>query len=85
MGARINARLDDALARRLKRVQAATHKSVTAIVSESIARYCDEVLKDEIRPARLLRASGFIGSGEGPADLSVTYKHELTRSLGRKA
>jgi hypothetical protein len=88
MSTRINARLDAALARKLQRAQAATHKSVTEIVSESLDRYCDLLIASdsERRTAyERLADAGFIGCAEGPSDLSATYKAQLTESLGRKA
>lgn len=88
MSTRINARLDAALAKKLQRAQAATHKSVTEVVSEALDRYCDVLIaSDAVRLTAYQRMAdaGFIGCAEGPADLSVTYKARLAESLGRKA
>ena len=88
MSTRINARLEVALAKKLQRAQAVTHKSVTEIVSESLERYCDVLISsDSGCPTAYQRMAdaGFIGCAEGPADLSTTYKAQLAESLGRKA
>ena len=82
--ARINARLDEALARRVGLVSKRTNRSVSQIVKESLTRYCDEELRDGGEPLALLKSAGFVGCADGPADLSSDYKKELTRSLGRK-
>ena len=43
-------------------------------------------LRDQFKSVsdELLMEAGFIGCAEGPADLSATYKEELTRSLDEK-
>jgi hypothetical protein len=81
---RINARLDEALARKVSLVCKRTHRSVSQIVKESLTRFCDEQLCEGGEPLALLKSAGFIGCADGPADLSSSYKKDLTRSLGRK-
>jgi hypothetical protein len=82
---RINARLDKTLARKVGLVQKRTRRSLSQVVQESLARYCDEELSDGGEPLSILKAAGFVGCADGPADLSSAYKKDLTRSLGRKA
>ena len=82
---RINARLDDELARRVSLVRKRTRRSVSQIVQESLARYCDQELGEGGEPLAILKSAGFIGCADGPADLSSDYKQALTRSLRRKA
>jgi predicted transcriptional regulator len=82
---RINARLDAPLARKVSLVCKRTHRSVSQVVKESLTRFCDEQLREGGEPLALLKAAGFVGCADGPADLSSSYKKELTRSLGRKA
>jgi len=84
MADRINARLPPELERKLALVQARTRKSITAIVIDSLQRYCDEVLGGEDAPYERLVSSGLVGCAEGPEDLSETYKTELKRSLDKK-
>ena len=81
---RINARLDDDLARRVDLVRRRKRRSVSQIVQESLSRYCDEELGPAGEPLAILRSAGFIGCADGPADLSSDYKRELERSLRRK-
>ena len=82
---RINARLDDELARRVDLVRKRKRRSVSQIVQESLARYCDQELGEGGEPLAILKSAGFIGCADGPADLSSDYKQALTRSLRRKA
>jgi hypothetical protein len=81
---RINARLDDDLARRVNLVRKRKRRSASQIVQEALARYCDQELGEGGEPLAILRSAGFIGCADGPADLSSNYKQELTRSLRRK-
>jgi hypothetical protein len=46
--------------------------------------YYDQARAGRRPAAELLRANGFIASGEAAPDLSETYKDELTRSLADK-
>ncbi len=82
---RINARLDKTLARKVSLVQRRTRRSLSQVVQESLTRYCDQELSDGGEPLSILKAAGFVGCADGPADLSSSYKKGLTRSLGRKA
>lgn len=84
MPGRINARLSPALERRVEAVQEKTGKSLTAVVTESLERYCDEALAEPADLRERLRRSGFVGGASGPADLSTSYKRSLSRSLRRK-
>ncbi|HVZ72441.1 MAG TPA: ribbon-helix-helix protein, CopG family [Polyangia bacterium] len=78
---RINARLDPDLARKVEAIRKKTGRSTTEIVKASLESYYVAVAK-AARPAELL--ADFIGCAAGPADLSRTYKAELTKSLGKK-
>lgn len=82
---RINARLDEALARKVGLVQKRTRRSLSQVVQESLTRYCDEELSEGGEPLSILKSAGFVGCADGPEDLSSGYKKDLTRSLGRKA
>jgi hypothetical protein len=82
---RINARLDKALARKVSLVQKRTRRSLSQVVQESLTRYCDEELSEGGEPLSILKSAGFVGCADGPADLSSSYKKDLTHSLGRKA
>jgi len=81
---RINARLDKTLARKVSLVQKRTRQSLSQVVQESLTRYCDAELSEGREPLAILKATGFVGCADGPADLSSGYKKHLARSLGRK-
>ena len=82
--ARINARIDDGLERQLDEIRAITNESTTEVLRSAIALYRASLEGRGRRAAEILLATGFIGSGDGPTDLSSTYKRELTRSLEQK-
>jgi hypothetical protein len=83
MASRLNARIDAPLAKKVAALRLATRQTTTDVVRVALERYYDAVER-ESRPYELLRDGGFIGCADGPSDLSVTYKHELTRSLESK-
>lgn len=82
MSGRLNARIDDELARKVKYLRRRTQMSTTEVVKASIEAYYRQ-LSDEASAVALL--SSFIGSATGDSNLSTDYKAELTRSLSRKA
>jgi predicted transcriptional regulator len=82
---RVNARLDPELARKVAAVRRRTRKSLTEIVKESLAAYCEVQLKRQAPLLETLEAAGFVGCAVGPRDLSMKYKEELSASLGRKS
>ncbi len=79
----INARVDKTLAERIAVVRKRTGKSLTEVIEESLAQYCDRHVTEN--PADILGACGFIGCADGPPELSVRYKDELRRGFGKKA
>jgi len=82
MGVRINARLEDRLAKRVGAWQRRTGKSLTQIVEESLEQYCRA--EPSRRPYEILAAAGFIGCADGAKDLASGYKAALRRGLERK-
>lgn len=84
MSVKINARLDDALAKRVAQLVQRTGKPLTEIVKDALARHCDAELAASPSPFEALVNAGLVGVAEGPADLSTRYKDELRESLGRK-
>lgn len=80
---RLNARLDDELARKLAELEKRSGKSATEIVRAALNRYYDEEVAAE-SPAAALEAAGLIGCISAPANLSTSYKAELGRSLSKK-
>ena len=82
MTARINARLDADLARKVQTLRRRTGQSSTEIVKASLESYYAAVMREK-NPAMLL--ADFVGCARGPANLSSSYKSELTKSLRRKS
>ena len=81
---RINARLDDARAEKLKQLQSLTRLGVSEIVKRAI----DLLYRQQAGRSRdkldALLASDFVGCAEGPEDLASQYKQYLTRDLENK-
>jgi hypothetical protein len=81
---RINARLDDELARKVELVRKRTNRTVSQIVQESLVRYCEQELANGNDSASILKATGLVGCADGPSDLSANYKTDLVHSWRRK-
>lgn len=82
---RINARLSPPLANKVAALRIRTGKSTTEVIVEALNRYHAELERQSVEPADILARTGFIGSAEGPKDLSRRYKTALTESLDKKA
>ena len=82
--ARVNARLDEDRAAKLEYLKRATGLAVSDIVKRGIDLAYEEARRPTRSPLEILTATGFIGSGEGPADLSDRYKEELSVLLAAK-
>jgi len=82
---RINARLSPELARKTGYLERRLNLSTTEVIHRAIDRYYAEVSEEAGRAEELLAQAGFVACADGPADLSGSYKGELTRSLGKKA
>ncbi|MGA8262622.1 MAG: hypothetical protein WB783_20630 [Arenicellales bacterium] len=81
---RINARLDENRSRKLGYLKRITGAGVSDILKLAIDVYYDQMKQTRGDPAALLRQSGFVGCGSGPADLSERYKEELAQMIGTK-
>lgn len=81
---RISARLDEEQSERLEFIQRETQESVSEVIKRAIDRYYGEVSQGRSRAAEILAATGFIGSGEGPGDLSADYKRYLEEGWSQK-
>jgi len=81
MTSRINARLDDELARKLAELRRRTGRSTTEIVKASIEAYYEA---ERSRPRALELLADLIGAGDADPNLSTNYKAELTASLSKK-
>lgn len=81
-GMRVNARLDEVTQRELQQLVRDTGLSVTEVIRAAIHRY---YLQEAAQGQSV--ADSFvdlIGSIDGPADMSVTYKQACTQSLRDK-
>lgn len=83
MAARLNARIDAVLAKKVAKLRRLTRRSTTEVVREALERYYESVERDA-RPYDALRDGGLIGCAEGPADLSSNYKAAFADSLAAK-
>jgi len=81
---RLNARLEPELERKLAYLRKRTGLATSDVVRASIERYYEAVRASGSDARSILEESGFIASGEGPADLSERYKEYLSESLGKK-
>ena len=81
---RVNARLDDERAEKLRQLQALTRLSTSEIVKRAI----DLLHRQQAGRSRdkidALLSSDFVGCAEGPADLASQYKRYLIRDLEEK-
>ena len=81
---RINARLTGEDARRFRELQRSEGISASDLLREALREYHAARIKPRTDAARLLAASGFLGGGEGPADLSTQYKAYVIDTLEDK-
>ncbi len=82
--ARINARLTPDLASKIGEVQRRSGKSISAIITQSVERFCDAELSQQPSAYKIMSESAFIGCADGPGDLSRTYKERLGRAWRAK-
>jgi predicted transcriptional regulator len=87
MTSRLNARIDDALMKKLEHLRRRTKLSLTDIVKASIELYYERFEQEDEShdAARILSDAGFIACADGAEDLSSTYKEALSESLGQKS
>ncbi|HKU44265.1 MAG TPA: ribbon-helix-helix protein, CopG family [Polyangiales bacterium] len=83
MSRRINARIDEELARKLEELGKLTGQSASAILKLALDAYYARVRGAPGHAKQALRAAGFVACATGDADLSVRYKDEL-RGWGDK-
>jgi metal-responsive CopG/Arc/MetJ family transcriptional regulator len=85
MSSRINARIDDELARKIEELSRATGKSASALIKAALEAYVESArLSGEVRPRLALERAGFIACVSGDADLSRSYKDALSESVSSK-
>ena len=81
---RINARLTGEDARHFRDLQRREGISASDLLRDALREYHAARSKPRVDAAKLLDASGFIGGGEAPADLSTRYKSYLIDALEEK-
>lgn len=81
MTGRLNARMDEDLARKVRYLRERTGSSTTKVIIASLEAYYARLTQSE-EPASLLK--DFVGCAVGPAELSSNYKEILTDSLASK-
>ena len=81
---RVNARLDEAYSQKLEFLTRVTSESVSDVLKRAIDLYYRKVKRDRPSSAELLEREGFVGCGDGPLDLSQTYKERQREVLAGK-
>lgn len=81
---RVNARLTGEDARHFLELQRDGNVAASDLLRDALREYYAAHSKHRPNAFALMKASGFIGGGEAPADLSTNYKTYLTDSLTAK-
>lgn len=81
---RINARLTGEDARHFRELLRREGVLASDLLRDALREYHAARSKPRANALKLLTASGFIGGGEGPADLSGRYKDCLVGALEQK-
>lgn len=82
---RINARLDPSRTAKLEALKRSTRLGVSDLIKRGIdLLYEGEIERRPADPLKILSECGFVGSAEGPPDLSERYKEELAELLAAK-
>ena len=78
MSRRINARIDEELARKLEELGKLTGKSASAILKLALDAYYARVRGAPGHAKQALRAADFVGCADGDPELSASYKDALS-------
>lgn len=81
---RINARLTGEDARHFRELLRREGVSASDLLRDALREYHAARTRPRANALKLLTASGFIGGGEGPEDLSARHKDYLTDALESK-
>ncbi len=81
---RVNARLDDERAEKLRQLQSLTRLSTSEIVKRALDLLHSQQSERSRGKLDALLSSNFVGCAEGPADLASQYKRYLIRDLEEK-
>lgn len=78
---KINARLTEETAGKLKAIVRSTGSNMSEAVAKAIDSYYHDHVSVRSRPWDVLSANDFPGCSEGPSDLSSSYKDFLGKAL----
>ena len=81
---RVNARLDEARAAKLRQLKSSLRVSASEVVKRALDVLHKEQCEGSGAKTKTLLASDFVGCADGPADLSSRYKQHLTEALEAK-
>lgn len=81
---RINARLTGDDARRFKELQKLDKRSSSELLREAVREYHVRHVKPCKNAWQIMTESGFIGCGDGPADLSTNTRKYMDEALAEK-
>lgn len=81
---RVNARLTGDDAERFRELQRSEGRSASDLLREALRAYHAARRRPKASALALVTAAGFVGAGDGPADLSTRYKEYLSESLADK-
>lgn len=77
----INVQLDENHKRKLEYLMQVTDLRINDIVKQAIDALYEWTERTRTKPEQLLTRAGFVSCGEGPEDLSMTYKDALHVSI----
>ncbi len=81
---RLNARITEQQAAQLEALRTMAGQSVSEVVRAALGLYYQTLCPTGGSARLALLESGFIGCGEGPQELSETYKEELLAGIESK-
>lgn len=81
---RINARLTGEDARHFSELLRREGVSASDLLRDALREYHASRMKPRTNALEVLAASGFVGGGEGPEDLSARFKDSLADALDSK-
>ena len=81
---RVNARLDDARAAKLRQLQSSLRVGASEVVKQALDLLHKEQCEGQGAKTKALLSSDFVGCADGAEDLSSRYKRHLTQALEEK-
>jgi hypothetical protein len=82
---RLNARLDEGLAKKVEFLKRKTSSTTTEVLRRAIEHYYASTASGSRDGAKILQETGLIGCAAGPTDLSTRYKEDLSELLAKKS